>query len=45
MENDYRKMSREALVRADLLSERAIFWSLVSTVVVVAVAMLKGMHW
>ena len=45
MENHYGKISRGALARADGLSDRAIFWGLISTVVVVAVAMLKGMHW
>ena len=45
MENHYGKISRGALARADVLSDRAIFWGLISTVVVVAVAMLKGMHW
>ena len=40
--DDYGKMSREALARVDALSERAIFWSLIVTVVVIAIAMIKG---
>lgn len=42
MNEDYGKISRDALVRANEISERAIFWGLVLTVVVVVVAMLKG---
>jgi len=39
---DYGKMSRDALLRANEISERAIFWGLVFTVVIVVVAMVKG---
>ncbi|MBI3529637.1 MAG: hypothetical protein HY067_16935 [Betaproteobacteria bacterium] len=43
MAEDYGKISREALARANEISEIAIFWSLVFTVVVVVTAMIKGM--
>jgi hypothetical protein len=43
MHEDYGKLSREALARADQISEIAIFWALVFTVVVVVIAMIKGM--
>lgn len=43
MDQDYGKDSREALVRANEVTERAIFWGLVITVVVVGIAMLKGL--
>ncbi len=42
MAEDYGKLSREALARANEISEGAIFWGLVFTVVVVVIAMLKG---
>ena len=45
MENDYGKISRGPMARVDGIPDRAIFWGLVSTVILVAVAMLKGMHW
>jgi hypothetical protein len=45
MKYHYEKVSRGALARVESLPDRAIFWGLVSTVVLVAVAMLKGMHW
>jgi hypothetical protein len=38
----YRKVSVKA-VFADELSERVIFWSLVSTSIIVSIAMLRGM--
>jgi hypothetical protein len=37
------KLSGKVVAQADLLSERMIFWGLVSTAVVISVAMLKGM--
>jgi len=42
MDEDYGKISHEALELANEMSERAIFWGLVFTVVVVAIGMLKG---
>jgi len=45
MEKDYRRISHVAFARADMLSERAIFWGLVVTVIAIPFAMLKGMHW
>ncbi|MFL6579720.1 MAG: hypothetical protein ACJ8G2_03170 [Burkholderiales bacterium] len=41
--NDYRKASRKAMARADKVSERMIFWGMVSTFIVISLAMLKGM--
>ena len=41
MDEDYEKISREALARADEISERVIFWGLGLTVVF-GIAMLKG---
>ena len=43
MNEDYRKISRETLDRANEISEVAIFWGLVLTVVVVVIAVLKGL--
>ena len=43
MAEDFAKASRDALERANEVSEVAIFWGLILTVVVVAVAMFKGM--
>lgn len=43
MAEDYGKLSREALVRANELSERAIFWSMIFTVLVVVAGMIRGM--
>lgn len=43
MAEDYGKMSRKALARANALSEIAISWSLVIAIIVVAMAMMKGM--
>lgn len=43
MAGDYGKLSREALIRANQESETAIFWGLVITVILVVVAMIKGM--
>ena len=45
MENDYGKISREALARVDKVSERVIFWALVFAAVVISSVMLKGMLW
>ena len=43
MNEDYRKISRETLDRANEISEVAIFWGLVLTVIVVVIAVLKGL--
>ena len=43
MADDHGKISRETLARANEISEVAIFWGLVLTVVVVVIAMIKGM--
>lgn len=43
MNEDYRKVSRETLDRANEISEVAIFWGLVLTVIVVVIAVLKGL--
>jgi hypothetical protein len=43
MAGDHGKLSRKALVRANQVSETAIFWGLVITVILVVVAMIKGM--
>ena len=43
MAEDFAKASRDALERANEVSEVAIFWGLILTVIVVAVAMFKGM--
>ena len=40
--NGYRKASNNVMVRADKLSEPAIFWVLVSTAIVISLAMMKG---
>jgi len=45
MKDHYEKVSRGALARVNGLSDRTIFWGLISMVLVVAVAMLRGMHW
>lgn len=42
MDEDYGKIWREALARANEISERVIFWGLGLTVVVFGIAMLKG---
>jgi hypothetical protein len=41
--DNYRKVSVKALAFADELSERVLFWGLVSTSIIVSVAMLRGM--
>jgi hypothetical protein len=38
-------MSRKALGRANTLVEIAILWSMVIAVIVVVVAMMKGLFW
>jgi len=38
----YRKASSNVMVRADKLSEPIIFWALVSTAIVISLAMMKG---
>ena len=43
MAKDYGNISRQALARVNALSETAIFWGLVISVVIVAYAMIKGM--
>jgi hypothetical protein len=43
MREDFRKISRETLDRANEISEVAIFWGLILTVVVVVIAVLKGL--
>jgi hypothetical protein len=43
MAEDYEKISRGALVGTDEISERAIFWSLIFTVLVVVAGMIRGM--
>ena len=40
--NGYRKASNNVTVRADKLSELVIFWGLVSTAIVISLAMMKG---
>jgi hypothetical protein len=42
MAEDYGKISREALARANAISETAISWSLVVALVVVVITMIKG---
>ena len=39
----YGKISRGALARTDELSDRAIFWSMIFTVLVVVAGMLRGL--
>jgi hypothetical protein len=41
--DDYRKVSGKALELVDELTQRLIFWGLVSTSVVVSMVILKGM--
>jgi hypothetical protein len=43
MVQDYGKISREALARANEISEIAIFWGLIIATVVVVIAMMKGL--
>ena len=43
MNEDHGKMPRSTLDRANEISEVAIFWGLILTVVVVVIAMLKGL--
>ena len=43
MTKDYGQVSRTALVRANEISEIAIFWGLVTTVFVIGAAMIKAM--
>jgi len=43
MNDDFRKISRETLDRANEISEVAIFWGLILTVIVVVIAVLKGL--
>ena len=39
----YTKLSAKVLARADVVSERVVFWGLVSAAIVTSLAMLKGM--
>ena len=43
MAEDFEKTSRDALGRANEISDVGIFWGLVLTVVMVVAAMIKGM--
>ena len=43
MKNDYRRVSRESVARANEVPERAIFWGMVFTVLVVVAWMIRGM--
>jgi len=43
MNEAYGKIPRGALTRADEISERAIFWSMIFTVLVVIAGMIRGM--
>ncbi|HVY06148.1 MAG TPA: hypothetical protein VHB46_09250 [Burkholderiales bacterium] len=43
MTANYQQTSRSALQRIDRLSERVIFWCMVSAVMVISVAMIRGM--
>jgi hypothetical protein len=42
MTKDHRSVTHAILARIDRVSEKTIFWSLISTVVAVALLMLKG---
>jgi hypothetical protein len=42
MARDYVKISRGALARTEEISERAIFWSMIFTVLVVVAGMIRG---
>ena len=43
MKNDYRRVSRGTLARTNEVPERAIFWGMVFTVLVVVAWMIRGM--
>ena len=43
MADDYGKISRKALARANEISEIAIFWGLVIATIAFVIAMIKGM--
>lgn len=43
MAEDYGKISREALARANEISEIAILWGLVVATVVIVIGIIKGM--
>jgi len=45
MAEEFGKMSRKALGRANTLVEIAILWGMVIAIIVVVVAMMKGMFW
>ena len=43
MTRDYGQISHTVVARANAISEAMIFWSLITTVFVIGVAMIKGM--
>ena len=43
MTRDYGQISHTIVARANAISEAMIFWSLITTVFVIGVAMIKGM--
>ena len=43
MNEDYDKISREAMARANAISEISIFWGMIITVLVVVAGMIRGM--
>jgi hypothetical protein len=43
MANDYMKIPRRALARANAISERTIFWGMIFTVLVAIAGMTRGM--
>ena len=43
MADDYGKISRKVLARANKISEIAIFWGLVIATIAFVIAMIKGM--
>jgi len=42
MADDYTNIAREALARADAISERTIFWGMIFTVLVAIAGMSRG---
>jgi hypothetical protein len=43
MEENYRRISRGALARTEEISDRAIFWGMIFTVLVVVAGMIRGL--
>jgi hypothetical protein len=43
MNGDYGRISREAVARANAISEISIFWGMIITVLIVVAGMIKGM--